>query len=289
MARRTSLIACCRRRRIVNGCCPRSRRSVARSSPSRSSLPLVVAQTDQRGLVVKMEPRGSVSGHVIDTNGAPVASVSVDAKRLDDDKAMQISVNDRRKGEATTKPDGSFTIVELEAGKYRVKAVSGREEWSEGLPDGKKSAAPKPPRKNVAAVELVGATAKTGITLTVDARDGVIRGNVIAPDKKPAADSWVTARRVFERPEGMARGFDGGLRLVAAGAHERRRSVHDRQAPEGHVQPHRRRTTGCDPRGEARRQDRRQRHDPARVARHTHRQGHAGRHAGDQVRHRVQR
>ena len=178
---------------------------------SAGSIPLIVAQTDQHGLVVKMEPRGSVSGHVVDTNGAPVASVSVDAKRLDDDKAMKISLNERRKGDATTKPDGSFTIVGLEAGKYRVKAVSGREEWFEDLPDGKKSSAPKPPRKNVAEVELVGATAKAGITLTVEARDGVIRGNVIAPDKKPAADSWVTARRVFERPEGMPEVSMGGF------------------------------------------------------------------------------
>ncbi len=176
---------------------------------SAGSIPLVVAQTDQSGLVVKLEPRASISGRVIDTSGNAVAKASVDAKRLDDDKSMKISFNDRRRGDATTKPDGTFTIVGLEAGKYRVKASTGREEWFEDVSEIKKGAAPPKEKKNVAELELVGATAKTGVVLTVEARDGVIRGTVIAPDKKPAADSWVTARRVLERVEGMP---DGAMR-----------------------------------------------------------------------------
>jgi hypothetical protein len=255
------------------------------------SIPLVVAETDQSGLVVKLEPRASISGRVIDTSGNAVAKASVDAKRLDDDKSMKISFNDRRRGDATTKPDGTFTIVGLEAGKYRVKASTGREEWFEDVSEIKKGAAPPKEKKNVAELELVGATAKTGVVLTVEARDGVIRGTVIAPDKKPAADSWVTARRA---PRARACRWDARLRheelrLVATRADQRGRSVHDREAPQGHLQHLRGGTPRCDARREARHQDRRQRHHPARLARHPHRQGHARGRAGRQVRHRLRR
>ncbi len=157
------------------------------------SLSILVAEVDQQGLVVKLEPRASISGRVIDTSGAPVAGASVDADRRDDDKRMKISFGGGRGG-ATTGPDGGFKLVGLEAGKYRVRAsVSNDERFA--------FAEKAAPSKASIDLELVGTAAKTGVTLTVEARDGVIRGVVLGPDNKPAADSWVTARRVMDKPE----------------------------------------------------------------------------------------
>jgi hypothetical protein len=162
-------------------------------------LPIVVAETDQRGLVVKLGARGSVSGRVIDTSGKPVAAATVDAEQLDDDRRMKVSFSSGNEHGATTKPDGTFTIVGLEPGKYRLRASVGRDERF-----GAEATKTGPSSKASIELELTDATPKTGITLTVEARDGVIRGVVIAPDKRPAADAWVSAYRVIEKPDGMS-------------------------------------------------------------------------------------
>jgi hypothetical protein len=168
-------------------------------------LSILVAEVDQNGLVVKLESRASVAGRVVDTNGKPVAGSRVSADRLDDDHDnMSISFGGERKGHGSTSTglDGGFKIVGLEPGKYRVHAASGDEyEWSE-VKKGETS-------KSSAELELAASTVKTGVTLTVEARDGVIRGNVVMPDHKPGADAWVTARRVAEKPQGLPEGYEG--------------------------------------------------------------------------------
>ncbi|HUS30715.1 MAG TPA: carboxypeptidase-like regulatory domain-containing protein, partial [Kofleriaceae bacterium] len=60
--------------------------------------PVVVADTDKAGIVIKLEPRASVSGRVTDSNGQPVAGgrVNVDPLDPDADKKMNISFNDMR-------------------------------------------------------------------------------------------------------------------------------------------------------------------------------------------------
>lgn len=163
-------------------------------------LPLLVGDAPQAGLVVRLEARASVSGRVIDTSGSPVAAASVDASRLDDDKPVKISFSGGAGRDATTRPDGTFTIKGLDPGKYSVRASVGSEDRLEAmLSKGKAS-------KAAVELELVAATPRTGVTLTVEARDGTLRGTVIAPDNRPAADAWVRARRVVDRPEGLPAG-----------------------------------------------------------------------------------
>ena len=154
-------------------------------------LAVTVAETDQSGLVIKLEARASVSGRVIDTSGKPVASARVRADSQDD-KPMSFSFGPNRSGSTTTKPDGTFKLVGLEAGKTRVHASGGDDEYTMWTrTDDDKS-------KSQQTLDLVAGKEVAGITLTIEAHDGVIRGTVMGPDRKPAADAWVTANRRFE-------------------------------------------------------------------------------------------
>lgn len=154
-------------------------------------LPITVAETDQSGLVIKLEARATVSGRVIDTSGKPVASARVRADSQDD-KPMSISFGPNRSGSTTTKPDGTFKLVGLEAGKTRVHAAGGDDEYTMWMrTDDDKS-------KSSTTLDLVAGKEVSGVTLTVEAHDGVIKGQVFGPDRKPAADAWVTANRRWE-------------------------------------------------------------------------------------------
>jgi protocatechuate 3,4-dioxygenase beta subunit len=167
-------------------------------------LPLLVAETDLTGLVVKLESRASVSGRVVDTNGKPVAGSEVSAERLDGDHDNVVfSIGERKgRGRTSANTDGTFTIVGLEPGKWRVRASSGEDyDWTEQKKDAASKAAVE--------LELTATTVKTGVTLTVEARDGVIRGTVVMPDRKPAADAWVTAHKVIDKPQGLPDGYEG--------------------------------------------------------------------------------
>ncbi|MDX2086246.1 MAG: carboxypeptidase regulatory-like domain-containing protein [Kofleriaceae bacterium] len=161
---------------------------------------LVVAQIDQSGVVVKLEQRASVSGRVVDTSGKPAAGVRVVAQATKKDDGPTFSFNGRRDG-VTTRNDGSFTIVGLEAGEYTVSAQDGDAFRDRGTADKDKTS------KAIQTVTLAATEAKTGITLTVEARDGVIRGSVIAPDGKPAADAWVTASLEVKPLDGVPARF----------------------------------------------------------------------------------
>lgn len=161
------------------------------------STTVMVAAVDQSGLVVKLEPRGAISGRVVDTSGKPAGGVHVNAQRIDDHNSMSFSFGPRRDG-TTTSPDGSFNVVGLDAGKYRVKAYVSNDERFEGMLEKK-----APASKAQVEVDLAAAATKTGVTLTVEARDGVIQGVVMGPDRKPAGDAWVTAHRVRDKVEGM--------------------------------------------------------------------------------------
>ena len=157
-------------------------------------LAIVVGETDQSGLVVKLDARASVSGRVIDTAGAPVSGTRVNAQRLDDEdtKKVSFSLNERRFGGAMTSPDGSFKLVGLEPGKYRIRAMEDRDDFS-AMFDKK-----APTGKSSVELDLTAAVERPGVLLTVEAKDGVIRGVVLGTDKRPAADAWVTAHRVTE-------------------------------------------------------------------------------------------
>lgn len=165
----------------------------------KATQPLVVAQVDQSGVVVKLEDRASISGRVVDSNNKPASGVRVTAaKTKKDDDGMTINFNGRDNG-VTTRDDGSFKLLGLEPGEYTVSARDGGE-W--GPPP-----TTKDKKKDAETVTLAATEAKSGVTLTVEARDGVIRGNVLAPDGKPAADAWVTASRVVDPVEGVPARF----------------------------------------------------------------------------------
>ncbi len=151
--------------------------ATTREGPA-GKLPVAVTEADQNGLVIALETRASIAGRVIDTNHAPVAGTHINARPLENKPSMFGS--DRQA--ATSDPDGQFKIVGLEPGKYRVGA-GGLEDMLEPL--AKKAKDPE--------IEVAAGEAKTGVTITVEARDGVIRGQVIGTDGKPAADAWVTA------------------------------------------------------------------------------------------------
>jgi hypothetical protein len=172
-------------------------------------LAITVADADESGLVVKMESRASVAGKVIDTSGKPVAGTRVRANRLDDDHKSDMSISfgggDRKS--VTTGVDGSFTIVGLEAGKYSIRASGSSDDFDtiemsvgKSMDGSGKKTTTSPSR---AEVELTATSVHTGIVLTVEARNGVIRGTVVTPDRKPAGDAWVTAKLVREPPAGL--------------------------------------------------------------------------------------
>lgn len=167
--------------------------------------PITIADVDQSGIVVQLTPRASIAGRVVDTNGKPVADIDVDAN-LRDDKPMRISMSDMRRHNKTH-TDGTFEILGLDAGTYEVHARLPNDfgfTFASKGKDGKDDKADAD--KSRATVELAEGAKRTGLTLTVEARDGVIRGQVMGPDHKPAADAWVTARREEKAPEGMPEG-----------------------------------------------------------------------------------
>jgi hypothetical protein len=87
-----------------------------------------------------------------------------------------------------TAPDGTFRIVGLEPGKYAVE-VDDIVDRFERMTKQKKDDKPQ----NV--VEIAAGESRTGVTVTVEARDGAIRGTVVDTSGKPVADAWVTIAR----------------------------------------------------------------------------------------------
>ncbi len=71
---------------------------------------------------------------------------------------------------ARTGPDGSFRVVGIEPGKVKVRAVADRDEQFEAMRGDDK------PSKATVELDVVAGSEKSGVTLTVEARDGVIRG-----------------------------------------------------------------------------------------------------------------
>ncbi len=156
---------------------------------SKGKLEITVTTADQTNLVVKLEARASIAGKVIDEKGAAVPGVRVITVESDVSRG---GMNFRGFGGsdgAVTGIDGSFKLVGLEAGKVglAVEDEHGRIPFKGG--DGDK---PQP-------FDLAKAQVLTGVTLTVEARDGVIKGVVLGADKAPVPDAWVTLRPDFNK------------------------------------------------------------------------------------------
>jgi protocatechuate 3,4-dioxygenase beta subunit len=155
------------------------------------TLPVVIADADMKDLVVAMEARAAVSGKVVDTSGVPIADARITTRRTDDSKDNSDTNIQINGGPAPHKSlqDGTFRIVGLEAGTYELDAMVNDEFFDFG-----------DKKKKKVSVTLTASEDKTGVTLVVEAHNGVIRGQVVGSDKQPAPDSWVTAKRI-SRPK----------------------------------------------------------------------------------------
>jgi len=204
---------------------------VARADDGRTgTLPVVVRLDDQGDLVVKLEPRASISGQVVDANGAAVGGVDVKVWKRDG-RDRRIDLGEITRGDVRTRDDGRFEAVGLEAGKYgfAVQDDDGSLDWAGPAKD--------PP----ADVEVAAGEQKRGVVLKVEARSGVIHGRVVGSDGQPVADAWVSTRgggsggggggkdgaeaKDEEAPE-ASRWGDGGAHPVLTGADGRFRIEH---------------------------------------------------------------
>ncbi|MCW5807032.1 MAG: carboxypeptidase regulatory-like domain-containing protein, partial [Deltaproteobacteria bacterium] len=170
-------------------------------------LPIVVADKDQSGLVVKLAVRASLAGRVTDANGAAVAGVTVTAAGGESGGPV---VGFRDTGHrAVTAADGSFKVVGLEGAQVSLTVDDdhGPLAWA----DAAKGRAP-------IAFELEPGKARTGVQLVVEARDAWIRGTVLGPDKRPIADAWVRARYTPNGKDDDGGGDAGDTTPVLSGA-----------------------------------------------------------------------
>jgi hypothetical protein len=152
----------------------------AMASDGRSGMQPVSATTaDLTNLLIQLTPRTSVSGRIVDTNGKPVAAIRVSAERVDVPMAVLLREAGIPRG-ATTTPDGAFKIVGLDPGVWSLSAIE---------PKGGGTDAAK------LEVDLSDGGDRTGITMTIEARDAVIRGTVRGADGKPASGAKVGALR----------------------------------------------------------------------------------------------
>ncbi len=155
---------------------------VAHTRDGRSGkLTVTVAAADQTGLLVPLEARGSVSGRVVDASGTAVAGVTVEASGSSG--GMSFGTMDQGLNQSVTAPDGGFRVAGLEPGaiSLSVSDQHGPLAWADR---------DQPART----VTITGAEEVRDVTLTIEARDGVIRGVVIGLDRRPVADAWVSAR-----------------------------------------------------------------------------------------------
>jgi hypothetical protein len=149
---------------------------------ARGELPVRVTSDDQAGLVVKMVPKGSIAGAVVDENGAPVTNAEVAMDLRDRGQRDTIDFGSAFGGRVSTDTSGRFVLRGLIAGTYTPEVDVNDEdaEWASGE-------APAP-------ISLAEGEAKTGVVLKIEARNGTIRGRVVSADGKPLPDAWVVAR-----------------------------------------------------------------------------------------------
>ena len=160
---------------------------------SRGEVEVEVGEDGIEQLVIRMEPRAQIAGRVVDAHGKPVSDAKVVATRVDADAPMKMSLsvadNPMIGGGAPTGEDGSFALRGLDPGEYEVSVNpkrGGHLQW----------AAPADPKRPAEPIAMtVEGEGPQDVTLTVEARDGVIRGAVVDADGAPVADAWVTAQR----------------------------------------------------------------------------------------------
>lgn len=160
--------------------------------------PIVIASVDKTGVVVTLEERASIAGRVVDSTGAVVNDVEVRAtvKRDKGGGGFQFRMDGRGGGSsARTRKDGTFLLVGLDAGTHQLRVTDGRGRVAWASPVDKDR--PSAPIE----MEVKEGAKLTGVTLTVETRDGSIKGMVVMPDGKPAADTWITISKDRARPK----------------------------------------------------------------------------------------
>jgi Carboxypeptidase regulatory-like domain len=136
-------------------------------------------------VVIAVKPGSAIAGRVLDGEGKAVAGVSVMASPLAGGESTMIVNGVITSGvQALTNGAGAYEVRGLAAGTYRMSVLD------RGRPMKLKAKSPK--------VELAAAAKKTGVDLTVDRPNGVIKGVVTGPDGKPLADAWVSVNQDLE-------------------------------------------------------------------------------------------
>ncbi|HEY4180208.1 MAG TPA: carboxypeptidase regulatory-like domain-containing protein [Kofleriaceae bacterium] len=151
---------------------------------------IVVGSTNQSDVLVKLEKRGGIIGRVVDVNNLAVTDVTVNARvkkeKKDGDSGFSIDFSGMGRTSAHTRNDGTFQIVGIDAGTYdlTVRDDHGAVAWSS--PDDKEW-----PTKPIPVV-VVGKEPTQNVLLSLEDRNGTIRGTALGPDGKAAPDVWVT-------------------------------------------------------------------------------------------------
>ncbi len=159
---------------------------VARTEDGRKgTLPVTVTTEDQQGLEVKLEARASIAGKVVDERGRIVPGAHVDVQSRGMRQSFSFG-SGPDSGGAMTGTDGRFEVVGLEPGKVTLR-VSDERGRIPLVGTGKD-------KDKGYDVEVTKGQRVTGVTLTVEARDGVIRGTVVDANRQPARDAWVTVQ-----------------------------------------------------------------------------------------------
>jgi len=158
------------------------------------------AKAGMGDVVVEVKPGASIAGRVVDGKGKPVAGVSVMATPKGDSEHTMIVNGMVTSGmQALANASGEFEIRGLAAATYRLRVLD------RGRPL---------PMKTESKVTVAASEHKTGVSLTVDRPDGVIRGVVVGADGKPLADAWVSLHQdLGSMIEGMGR-EDGESHMV---------------------------------------------------------------------------
>ena len=155
---------------------------------SRGETEVEVGADGLAGVVVALEPRATVTGRVVDAAGAPLRGGSVEflpRKRKPAGIFDALLKTDDPSG-APIGEDGQYVARGLDGGEYEVRVLDGAGNvirWPDSV-----DRRYQPVRRNVTPAMVT-----HGVDLTVEVRDGVVRGVVVDGDGLPIADAWVTA------------------------------------------------------------------------------------------------